>query len=132
MTNDNPGFLFLFLFGPVPSSFESRLFRMIPIVVYGITIIAITLMFLLLYTPITVVSTIHIDQLYTSLQIFFVDREYRKSSAYIIMTHIAITDIAQLLIHCYTGVLVVLQTQPVYWVDKVTEFTDIITLLPIN
>ncbi|KAK6755094.1 hypothetical protein RB195_013837 [Necator americanus] len=59
---------------------------------YGVTIVVLPLLFMILYLPI--------------LLIFFVDKEFRKVSAYIIMTHIGVLDALQLLIHSYSGVLV--------------------------
>ncbi|VDO19717.1 unnamed protein product [Heligmosomoides polygyrus] len=39
--------------------------------------------------------------------IFFIDKEFRRAPAYIIMTHIGVADALQLLIHIYSGVLVI-------------------------
>lgn len=41
------------------------------------------------------------------LIIFFIDKEFRRAPAYIIMTHIGVADALQLLIHIYSGVLVI-------------------------
>ncbi|KAL6741296.1 hypothetical protein Aduo_014567 [Ancylostoma duodenale] len=60
---------------------------------FGLTILILPLLCLLLYLPI--------------LLIFFLDKEFRKASAYIIMTHIGVLDALQLVIHSYSGVLVI-------------------------
>ncbi|RCN52036.1 hypothetical protein ANCCAN_01824 [Ancylostoma caninum] len=60
---------------------------------FGLTILILPLLCLLLYLPI--------------LLIFFIDKEFRKASAYIIMTHIGVLDALQLVIHSYSGVLVI-------------------------
>ncbi|VDL66359.1 unnamed protein product [Nippostrongylus brasiliensis] len=59
---------------------------------YGVALICLSLFFLTIYIPI--------------LLIFFLDKEFRRSAAYIIMTNIGVTDTLQLIIHLYSGVLV--------------------------
>nr|CDJ96939.1 7TM GPCR domain containing protein [Haemonchus contortus] len=41
------------------------------------------------------------------LVILFVDKEFRRSTAYIIMTHIGVMDVLQLLIHMYAAIAVI-------------------------
>ncbi|KAK5975431.1 hypothetical protein GCK32_017219, partial [Trichostrongylus colubriformis] len=51
--------------------------------------------------------------------IFFVDKEFRRSTAYIIMTHIGVMDALQLIIHMYSAVLVMADLQLDYTVQKI-------------
>ncbi|KAL6741298.1 hypothetical protein Aduo_014568 [Ancylostoma duodenale] len=72
---------------------------------FGLTILILPLLCLLLYLPV--------------LLIFFIDKEFRKASAYIIMTHIGVLDALQLIIHSYSGVLVIANVDLGFELNKV-------------
>ncbi|CAI4224640.1 unnamed protein product [Auanema sp. JU1783] len=59
----------------------------------GASIVILSFVFCILYVPIVI--------------IFLTDKEYSQSRAYTIMTWIGITDILQLIIHLYSGILVI-------------------------
>ncbi|VDM57417.1 unnamed protein product [Angiostrongylus costaricensis] len=58
----------------------------------GASLTIISLSFLIIYIPVLVV--------------FFANKEFRRAWGYVIMMHIGVTDVMQLMIHAYSGVLV--------------------------
>uniref|UniRef100_A0A1I7X0M8 Centromere protein C n=1 Tax=Heterorhabditis bacteriophora TaxID=37862 RepID=A0A1I7X0M8_HETBA len=85
---------------PLNESIDEKLYLFL-----GISIVASSSGFIILYTPI--------------ILIFFIEREFRRSLAYVIMTHIGVTDILQLVVHLYTGIVIIFDQNPHIIINKI-------------